>query len=154
MRAALDSLPERARVVVAELEPAVARWCEGPLAVLTDRAVSDSRASIEISDVATVVVAAAEGIRPRFDAIALDLFEGPRGTRSEDAHPLYGRAMLERVRGALTPAGAFAVWSEEAAPGFEKRLARVGFDTTRQRIGRGGRRHVVYRATPSQLRRR
>jgi len=154
LRAALDALPERARVVVAEIEPAVARWCEGPLAALSDHALSDSRASVEISDVASIVTAAAEGARARFDAIALDLFEGPRGTRGEDDHPLYGRAMLARVRAALTHAGTFAVWSEEAAPGFEKRLVRAGFDTLRQRVGRGGRHHLVYRATPGPSRRR
>jgi spermidine synthase len=147
LRAALDLLPERAQVLVAELEPAVARWCDGPLAGLTDRATADPRVAIEIADVAGLVAAAAHGERRRFDAIALDVFEGPRGTPAEETHPLYGGAMLAAVRRALTPRGVFAVWSEEAAPGFEKRLARSGFEVRVARAGRGGRRHVVYTAT-------
>jgi spermidine synthase len=134
-------------VLVAELEPAVARWCDGPLAGLTDRATADPRVAIEIADVAGLVAAAAHGERRRFDAIALDVFEGPRGTPAEETHPLYGGAMLAAVRRALTPRGVFAVWSEEAAPGFEKRLARSGFEVRVARAGRGGRRHVVYTAT-------
>jgi spermidine synthase len=147
LRAALDALPEKAQVVVAEIEPAVVRWCEGPLAALTDGATADPRVAIEIADVAELVASVARGERPAFDAIALDVFEGPRGTRAEETHPLYGRPMLTALRRALTPGGVFAVWSEEAAPGFEERLARFGFDATTRRAGGGGRRHVLYAAT-------
>lgn len=148
LRAALDLLPERARVVVAELEPAVVRWCDGPLAELTGRATADPRVVIEVADVAGLVATAARGERRCFDAIALDLFEGPRGTRAEADHPLYGNAMLEAVRRALAPRGVFAVWSEQAAPGFEKRLVRCGFEVCVERAGRGGRRHAIYSAVP------
>jgi spermidine synthase len=144
LRAALDLLPRRARVVVAEVEPAVVRWCEGPLAELTDCASADPRVAIELADVAELIAAAARGGRQRFDAIALDLCGGPRGSRAEAHHPLYGNAMLEAVRRALAPRGVFAVWSEEAAPGFEKRLVRCGFEVQVERAGRGGRRHVIY----------
>jgi len=147
LRAALDALPEKAQVVVAEIEPAVARWCDGPLAVLTDGATADPRVAVEIADVADLVAAAARGERPAFDAIALDVFEGPRGTRAEESHALYGRPMLDALHRALRPGGVFAVWSEEAAPGFAKRLARFGFEATTRRAGGGGRCHVVYAAT-------
>ena len=82
LRAALDALPSTARVTVAELEPAVVRWCRGPLAGLTDRAVDDPRVTLEVADVAEVIAAASRRTRQgsaRFDAVALDLLEGPRG---------------------------------------------------------------------------
>ncbi|HEY5656721.1 MAG TPA: spermidine synthase, partial [Myxococcota bacterium] len=149
LRAALDLLPVGAAVTVAELEEVVVRWCRGPLAILTGSAVGDPRVAVEIADVAASIAQAAGGQRPRFDAIALDLFEGPRGTPREATHALYGRQALERAHRALTPRGVFAVWSEAAAPGFEKRLALAGFHATHRRAGRGGRRHSIYVASPA-----
>jgi hypothetical protein len=78
--------------------------------------------------------------------IGLDLFEGPRGTRDEEDHPLYGAAALAAFRGALAPGGALGVWSEQPAPGFARRLARAGFRVEERTAGRGGRRHALYRA--------
>lgn len=149
LRAALDVLPGVARVLVAELEPAVVRWCRGPLAGLTQAALRDARVAVHEGDVMEPVRAAARGEAPPFDAIAVDLFEGPRGTRREEEHPLYGAAALARVRAALSRAGVFAVWCEAAAPGFARRLERGGFRVETRRVGRGGRRHVLYRASPA-----
>jgi spermidine synthase len=140
LRAALDALPATARVTVAELEPAVVRWCRGPLAGLTGCAVDDARVTLEVGDVADVIAAASrreEGVR--FDAIALDLLEGPRGR--EDPH--FGDAALRRLRTALVPGGVVAVWSERPDVGFERRLATAGFRVERSRPGRGGLRHAV-----------
>lgn len=149
LRAALDALPSAARVVVGELEPAVVRWCRGPLAPLCDAALDDSRVEVALGDVAGVLAAAAAGTRARFHAVALDLFEGPRGTRAEDSHPLWGRAALESVREALEPSGVLAIWSEDHVPPFVRRLTKSGFDVQVRREGRGGRRHALYRATPA-----
>ena len=146
LRAALDALAPAARVCVGELEAAVVEWCRGPLAPLTGSAVTDPRVEVAVGDVMEVVSAAAEGRRPGFDAIALDLFEGPRGDRREDTHPLYGSGALGLLQAALNPDGRLGVWSEEAAPGFVKRLTRMGFETDTRRVGRGGRRHTLFRA--------
>lgn len=143
LRAALDRLPPGASVVVAELEEAVARWCRGPLAALTHAAIDDPRVQLRIEDVAATWERAAER-GPRFDAIAIDLFEGPRGTRAEARHPLYGDAALSRIHRALRPGGVFALWSETPAAAFEKRFAARGFAVRRYNEGRGGRRHAVY----------
>jgi spermidine synthase len=147
LRAALDALPPTARVRVAELEPAVVSWCRGPLATLTDHAVDDPRVEVAVEDAMDSIRVAARGARPRFDAIALDLFAGPRGTRAERDHPLWGAAALALARDALAPGGALGIWCEEPAPGLERRLARVGLVAELRRAGRGGRRHALYRAT-------
>jgi spermidine synthase len=146
LRAALDALPPGASVSVAELEPAVVAWCRGPLAPLTGAAVGDPRVEVILADVMEPVRAAARGGRRPFDAIALDLFHGPRGTRDEEHHPLWGQGALAAVRDSLVPGGVLGIWSEAPAPGFARRLARVGFRAETRRAGRGGRRHTLYRA--------
>ena len=159
LRAALDALPAGAEVVVAELEARVADWCRGPLASLTAGAASDPRVRIELGDVAELITTTSQGPTPQgpavagqgagqgaFDAIVLDLYEGPRGPR-ESAHPHYGDRALRDTRNALRKGGIFAVWSEDPDAAFEKRLRRAGFALERRRPGRGGRRHVVYVAT-------
>ena len=153
LRAALDALPRAAAVRVCELERAVVAWCRGPLAELTARAVEDPRVEVVVADVCASLRAAASGALAPFDAIALDLFEGPRGTRDEEDHPLWGVAALDETARALAPGGALGVWCEEPAPGFAKRLARVGLSAQMRRAGRGGRRHVLYLARrPLQVR--
>jgi len=142
LRAALDALPRKARVVVAEIEPAIVRWCRGPLAGLTENAVDDRRVSVEMADVAAVIGAA--GKAARFDAIVLDLYEGPRDATQARDDPFYGPRALERTRAALTPGGVFAVWSEDADPAFARRLRSAGFTVETLRPGKGGPRHVVY----------
>jgi spermidine synthase len=154
LRAALDALPRAARVVVAEIEPAILRWCRGPLAGLTGRAVDDPRVTVRLADVAAVIAGAAshagdaggagDGGGARFDAIVLDLYEGPRGAPGADADPLYGADALARARAALVPGGALAVWSEDPDAAFEQRFAAAGFRVERRRPGRGGPRHTVY----------
>lgn len=144
LRAALDVLPKSARVVVAEINEAVVRWCRGPLAALTGRAVFDSRSSIALEDVAKVIADAGSG--QQFDAIILDLYEGPRQASVAEGDPFYGREALRRTREALTPGGVFAVWSEDPDAAFEKRLRIAGFDVERRKPGKGGPRHTVYLA--------
>jgi tRNA U34 5-methylaminomethyl-2-thiouridine-forming methyltransferase MnmC len=101
---------------------------------------------VRVGDVMEAVHAAARGELPRFDAIALDLFEGPRGTRREEGDPLWGSEALAALRDALAPGGALGIWCEEVAPRFIRRLARAGLSAEQRRSGRGGRRHALYRA--------
>ncbi|HEX6862540.1 MAG TPA: spermidine synthase [Thermoanaerobaculia bacterium] len=148
LRAALDSLPRSGRVVVAEINEAVVRWCRGPLASLTNRAAQDPRSKIVLQDVAEVIARA--GDQP-FDAIILDLYEGPRQSTQGREDPFYGPAALKRTREALTPGGVLAVWSEDPDAAFEKRLVQGGFKVERRKPGKGGPRHTIYLARPRAL---
>ena len=145
LKAALDNLAAGAEVVVAELNPIIVKWCRGEIAHLTNGAVDDPRVEVIIDDVASVILSAArKGKENRFDAIILDLYEGPyEGDRGRGEY-LYGNMALELSRAALKAGGVFAVWSEDPDKAFEKRLKAAGFSVNRQRPGRGGRRHVVY----------
>ena len=145
LKAALDILPITARVVVAELNPVVLKWCRGPLAVLTDSATEDPRVEVEISDVARVIRRHAHAdAQEKFDAIILDLYTGPYLRSHKRDDPLYGSTAIATTRAALKPDGIFAVWGEDYDAGFAKRLAEAGFAPTHQRSGRGASRHVVY----------
>jgi spermidine synthase len=143
LRAALDTLPANARVIVAELNLAIVEWCRGPLAELTDSAVDDPRVAVTVGDVADAIRNATP--ESRYDAILIDLYEGPRGGRRSD-EPFYGRRALEETRGALAPGGVFGVWAESPDAVFEKRLRAAGFSFAKTRPGHGGLRHVVYTA--------
>jgi spermidine synthase len=145
LKAVLDTLPPSARVVVAELNPAVHEWCRGPLAVLTDNAVNDPRVTVEIGDVARRIrKTAVDGGEARFDAIVLDLYRGPHAKTHHSDDPLYGSRAIENMRAALKPCGVVAVWGENYDEGFDKRLRSAGFTVTTDRPGRGGLRHVVF----------
>lgn len=145
LKAVLDTLPATATVVVAELNPTVHEWCRGPLAALTENAVTDPRVSVEIGDVARLIrrtaVAGGDG---RFDAIVLDLYRGPHAKTHQHDDPLYGSRALDNMRAALKPCGVVAVWGENYDAGFDKRLQSAGFTVTTDRPGRGGLRHVVF----------
>jgi len=145
LKAVIDNLPADAEVVVAELNPIIVHWCRGPLAHFSDGAVDDPRVKIVIDDVASLIhYAATKGKGYRFDAIILDLYDGPHGGAPGRGGHLYGKKALASGRFALKAGGVFAVWSEDPDHAFEKRLIAAGFSVNRQRPGRGGRRHVVY----------
>jgi spermidine synthase len=140
LRATLDAVPASAQVVVAELNADVLAWCQGPLAPSTANAVGDPRVRVELGDVSKVIAGAKPG---GYDAIILDLYEGPNAATQRADDPFYSAAALERTRAALAPGGVLAVWSEDADAAFERRMG-AGFTVTVHRIGGGGRRHVVY----------
>lgn len=145
LKAAIDNLPADAEVVVAELNPIVVKWCRGPIAHLTGGAVDNPRVKVVIDDVAAVIRdAAIKEKGNHFDAIMLDLYEGPHERSQGKGEYLYGDKALALSRSALKAGGVFAVWSEDPDKLFEKRLEAAGFSVDRQRPGRGGRRHVVY----------
>ena len=140
LRAVLDAVSPSAHVDVAELHPVVGEWCQGPLAELTDGAVQDPRVSLEITDVADWIASAPRG---RYDAIVLDLFEGPHAKTHADRDPLYGRGAIDRAWHALAKGGVLAVWAEAPERVYEARLRKRGFRVESERPGRGGYRHWV-----------
>lgn len=141
LRAALDVLPKRAEVVVAELNPRVVDWCRGPVAESIGRALDDARVRVVTSDVMEVV-RASRGL----DAIVVDLYEGPRALPKGKPDPLYGRRAIADVLASLGPGGVYAVWSEDPYAPFESNLRAAGLRVERVLAGRGGPRHAVYLA--------
>lgn len=140
VRAALDAFGPGCRVTVAELTPAVIEWCRGPLAPLTDGAALDPRVDVVVQDVARVIGAA----RATYDAILLDLYEGPNPATQRKDDPFYGPAALARSHAALRPGGVLAIWAEDPDPTFPRRFGAAGFEVTTHRAGKGGRAHIVY----------
>jgi spermidine synthase len=150
LRAILDTLPSSARVDVAELNPVVEAWCRGPLAALTDSAVTDARVTVNISDVTHLIRRhAADDALEKFDAIILDLYTGPYMHSHKRDDPLFGSVAIQITKAALKHGGVFAVWGEDYDAGFAKRLKQAGFLTTHHQSRRGGFRHVVYLGTKS-----
>jgi spermidine synthase len=142
-------LPPDGKVVVVDLNPVVVDWCRGPLAALSGNALADRRVSIRVDDVSRVIAGSDPGA---WDAIVLDLYEGPHQATNLPGDPLYGTRALERTRITLRPEGVLAIWSEEPDRAFEHRLGAAGFVMEKHRAGRG-RTHVVYLGRPDPARR-
>jgi spermidine synthase len=122
LRAALDRLGSEAQVTVAELLDAVVEWHEGPLGPLAGHPTRDPRVSVRTGDIATLLA----GAPSTFDAILLDVDNGPSDLTTEDNADLYEGAGLLRLLRALRPNGRLAVWSARPEPGFTERLERLG----------------------------
>lgn len=144
LRAVLDALPRGARVDVAELNPVVVEWCRGPIAHLSQNALTDARVRVVIENFSVALERAAR--KPgALDAVVIDLYVGPDAdTRPDD--PLYGSRALRNAHDALRTGGTFAVWGENHHKGFERRLSACGFEVTRHNPARGSGRMVVYLA--------
>lgn len=144
LRATLDVLPSEATVVVAELMPAVVEWNRGALAALADRPLADRRTKVEIGDVAVTL---RQG-RARFDAVLLDVDNGPAAFTQASNSGLYDNAGLRMVRDSLKPGGVLAVWSAWDDRKFEHRLRHHGFEIethrVRARLRQGGPRHTIF----------
>jgi spermidine synthase len=140
LRAALDALPATAQITVAELTAEVETWCRAELAPLTDGAVLDPRVTVVIGDVGRVIANAPAGA---YDAIILDLYEGPHATSKGPDEPFYGRIALARSHAALSDGGVLAIWSEDINTGFARRMTDAGFTTTVHQPG-GRRAYGVY----------
>lgn len=146
LRAALDTLGPSARVVVAELIPAVVAWARGPLAPTVAGSLDDPRVELRTEDVGRAI----QSGPAQYDAILLDVDNGPRGLTRRTNDSLYDAWGLKRARFALRPDGILAVWSGSPDRRFKARLKRLGFAVDEQRVhahGRSGRRHVVWLAT-------
>ena len=145
LRSVLDIVPKDARVQVAELIPAVVEWNRGPLADLAARPLDDPRVTIEIGDVAGLL----GGEAPGYDAILLDVDNGPEAFTVPGNDRLYEVQGLRRLRAALRPGGLLGVWSAFRDRRFERRMHEAGFAArsvpvrARGRIRKGAT-HVVF----------
>jgi spermidine synthase len=149
LRALLDVLGRSASVEVAELHEPIVRWCRGPLTAVNGGAATDPRVRVTPGDVMDRVREAASAPSRRYDAIVIDLMEGPSRSRARVNGHLYGSRALASVCAALTPGGVYAVWGEEPDPSFVELLQRSGFDARKVVVGSGGPKHVVYVAQPA-----
>ncbi|MCW6509155.1 spermidine synthase [Lichenifustis flavocetrariae] len=143
LRAALDLLGPAASVEVAELVTAVVGWVRGPLAHLSGDALADPRVRVHQADVAQPI-RAARGI---YDAILLDVDNGPQGLTRDGNEALYSLAGLRAAWTALAPGGALAVWSAFPDRAFSQLLARAGFIVAEHTVrahGKKGARHMIW----------
>lgn len=146
LRAALAGLDKDARIVIAELVPAVLAWARGPMAALTAGCLDDARVQVHEGDVGAAIAAA----NSAFDAILLDVDNGPDGLSRKANDRLYTRRGLEAARKALRPGGLLAVWSAAPSDAFTAELRRAGFavEVVKARANKGrGVRHVIWAAT-------
>ena len=123
LRAALDALPADVTVVVAELVPKVVEWNRGPLAHLAGSPLDDPRVEVRVTDVA--VPLSEPGA---WDAILLDVDNGPSAFTQNRNNSLYESQGLFTARLALRPGGVLTVWSSDPDRDFERLLAQHGFD--------------------------
>ena len=146
LRAALAIAPPDASVTVAELVPAVVKWARGPMSEVFKGCLDDPRTHIHQGDVGELI----RDSKGRFDAILLDVDNGPDGLTRESNDSLYNRRGLQAAYDALRPGGVLSVWSSGPDNGFTKRLKESGFDAevvnTRANGNRGAK-HVIWVAT-------
>lgn len=144
LRAALDRLDGSACVTVAELVPEIIAWARGPMAELADGCLDDPRVKLVEQDVAELIAAE----RGAYDAILLDVDNGPDGLTRPDNDGLYSNEGLAAARRALRPDGVLAIWSAAPDVAFGRRLERAGFavDTVRVRARESGKgaSHVIW----------
>ena len=147
LRAALAGLGAEASITVAELVPEVIAWAHGPLATLHDGGLADPRVTVFEGDVAELI----GGVTSRYDAILLDVDNGPEGLMRKSNDDLYDAYGLREAHTALRPGGVLAVWSSSPHPAFTQRLRAVGYGVEELRVWakgrRGGARHVIWLAT-------
>jgi spermidine synthase len=144
LRAALAVLRSDAHVTVAELVPEIIAWARGPMVDLAAGCLDDPRVALVASDVADVIGAAAS----RYDAILLDVDNGPDGLTRAANNRLYAMSGLTRAKVALKPGGILAIWSAGPDAAFAGRLRETGFDveevTVRARSNGKGAKHVIW----------
>lgn len=147
LRATLDLLPPGATVIVAELVPAVVDWNRTHLAPLAGRPLDDPRVQVEMGDVGALL----RRERAAFDAILLDVDNGPESFTTGSNDTLYDNAGVAAAHAALRKGGRLAVWSAWEDRKFEQRLRHYGFTVTvervRARLKQGGPRHTIFVAT-------
>jgi spermidine synthase len=147
LRAAQAVVPADARLVVAEIVPELALWARDQMAPVFGDCLGDPRVTLRLGDVGAMI-REATGL---YDAILLDVDNGPDGVTRAENDTLYGMAGLQAARRALTAGGVLAVWSAAPDHGFSKRLAKCGFEvaihSVRAGHNRRGPRHTIWIAT-------
>jgi spermidine synthase len=150
LRAALGGLGTEARIIVAELVPAVLAWARGPMAEVFGKCLTDPRVRIREADVVDLIREAPSA----FDAILLDVDNGPAGLTRKANDGLYDLPGLSAAHAALRPGGVLAVWSSGPDRNFTRRLRKTGFGVdeipVRANGARGGARHVIWIATRAE----
>lgn len=145
LRAALGAMRADAEIVVAELVPAVVTWARGPLTLVFKGSLDDPRVTVAVADVGAVIG------RGSWDAILLDVDNGPEGLSRPGNDRLYSLTGLQASFGALRKGGVLAIWSAHPDAAFTKRLTSAGFAVEeikkRANGSRGGARHVIWMAT-------
>ena len=144
LRAALAALGPDAKIIVAELVPEIIDWAHGPMAGLAAGRLDDPRVELVIGDVAAAIAAG----RGRYDAILLDVDNGPDGLVRDANDGLYSAAGLASAKAALRPGGILAIWSAAPDARFARRLRTAGFAVeevaVRARASGKGARHVIW----------
>lgn len=144
LRATLDLLPPDATAVVAEIVPAVVEWNRGPLGPLAGDPLGDPRVRVEMDDVA-VTLSSGPG---QFDAVLLDVDNGPSGFSASNNDWLYDERGIAAAFAALKMGGVLAVWSAREDRRFEQRLRHGRFNVevehVRGRLTKGGPRHTIF----------
>ncbi len=150
--AALGKLGAKAQCVVAELVPAVVDWNRKYLSHLAGHPLKDRRVTVKVIDVAQILRSASSGSgRSGYDAIMLDVDNGPDGLTRKGNDWLYTQSGLGAAYAALRPHGVLAVWSAGTDTVFIKRLRRAGFRVEEHRVrargSRGGSHYIVWLAS-------
>jgi spermidine synthase len=144
LRAALQGLSAKGRVIVAELIPEVVAWNRGPLGELAGHPLRDDRVTLREADVAGILRAE----QGAYDAILLDVDNGPGGLTRNENDWLYAHGGLSAAFAALRPGGVLAVWSAGPDQAFSDRLRKTGFKVeevrVRARAARGGALHTIW----------
>lgn len=144
LRAGLAKLGPEAKITVAELVPGIIDWARGPMAELAAGCLDDPRVELVIGDVAAAIAAG----RGRYDAILLDVDNGPDALTREANDRIYSPAGLAIAKAALTRGGILAIWSAAPDERFRRRLIAAGFQVdevgVRARSNGKGPRHVIW----------
>jgi spermidine synthase len=146
LRAALAELSSDAQITVAELVPAVVAWARGPMTEVFGDSLADPRVMIREVDVGDLIRSG----RSTYDAILLDVDNGPKGLTRKSNDRLYDMTGLSSAGAALTPGGILGVWSSTPGRDFTHRLHRAGFTVDEVKVranGTRGARHVIWIAT-------
>ncbi len=130
LRATLDLLSTHASVLVAELVPAVVEWNRGPLATLAGHPLNDPRVRVEIRDVAHALRSCPD----QFDAILLDVDNGPAAFTTSNNAALYDHRGIAAAHTALNNDGVLAIWAAQEDEKFQQRLHHAGFSVQMHRV--------------------